>query len=549
MRVLIQMRSLPELRAAMTAESFTMTTESISIDGFSLDQNYTPVLVPNRQRRERVEATEVGRLFSFDARPEVSTYLVRGEVADESLESLKAAVEQDPNAVAVFSDPRISAIFTCPFNNPVGNHRDVENLLQLPQLQAKGMDGSNVMVAIVDSGVNLDHLESKGKTPQFDANKSWTPISGLTPGQMPVGHGTMCAFDACIAAPNSTILDYALLQSQAGGGSLMDGFLSDAVRAFSNLLQILSAAPEPKPALVVNNSWAMFHPSWDFEVGDPSNYSDNPNHPFNIIVESLEDAGADILFAAGNCGGSECTDGRCQGVTNRTIYGANSHPSVLSIAGVTVNKERLGYSSTGPGRLDPQKPDLSAYTHFAGSGAYKDDFGNELPDTGTSAACPVAVGVVAAIRTKYPPSVLSPAALRQLLRRNAEDLSPIGFDYNHGFGLIDVPAILEALDRIIVPELHIGEMVSGHLNQTGDSSSYRVMIGTPLSFELDGKDGVDFDLYVRKALQPTITEFDYRGYTSLPDEKISIRPSEPGEYFVMVHSYRGGGDFTLKATV
>lgn len=540
MRVLIQMRSMPELRAAMTAESFTMTTEAVSIDGFSLDQSYTPVLVPNRQRREQVGAREVGRLFSFDVRPESSTYLVRGEVADEALESLKAAVEQDPNAVGVFSDPRISTIAICP-NNSIGNHRDVENLLRFPQLQAKGMDGSNVMVAIVDSGVNLAHLRSKGKTPQFDASKSWTPVPGFAPGNMPVDHGTMCAFDVCIAAPNSILLDYALLLSQTEGGSAMDGFLSDAVRAFSNLLQILSTAPEPKPALVVNNSWGMFHPSWDFPVGEPGNYSDNPNHPFNIIVESLEDAGADILFAAGNCG-AECPDGRCQGVTNRPIYGANSHPSVLSIAGVTVNKERLGYSSQGPGHLESQKPDLCAYTHFVGSGVYS-------ADSGTSAACPVAAGVVAAIRTKYPPSVLSSAELRQLLRRTAEDLSPIGFDYNHGFGLIDVPAILNSLERIKIPELAIGEMVSGHLNQAGDSSSYRVMVGSPLSLELDGKDGVDFDLYVRKALQPTISEFDYRGYTSLPDEKISIRPSEPGEYFVMVHSYRGAGDFTLKASV
>lgn len=539
MRVLIQMRSMPELRAAMTAESFTMTTEAVSIDGFSLDQSYTPVLVPNRQRREQVGAREVGRLFSFDARPEVSTYLVRGEVADEALESLKASVEQDPNAVGMFSDPRISAIAICP-NTPVGNHRDVENLLRFPQLQAQGMDGSNVMVAVVDSGVNLAHLQSKGKTPQFDASKSWTPVPGLTPGNMPVDHGTMCAFDVCIASPNSILLDYALLLSRAEGGSAMDGFLSDAVKAYSNLLQMLSTAPEPKPALVVNNSWGMFHPSWDFPVGDSGNYSDNPNHPFNIIVESLEDAGADILFAAGNCG-AECPDGRCQGVTNRPIYGANSHPSVLSIAGVTVNKERLGYSSQGPGHLDSQKPDLSAYTHFVGSGVY-------AADGGTSAACPVAAGVVAAIRTKYPPSVLSPAELRQLLHRTAEDLSPIGFDYNHGFGLIDVSAILNALERIKMPELRIGEMVSGHLNQAGDSTLYRVMIGTPLSLELDGADGVDFDLYVRKTLQPTINEFDYRGYTSLPDEKISIRPSEPGEYFIMVHSYRGAGDFTLKAS-
>ena len=146
--------------------------------------------------------------------------------------------------------------------------------------------------------------------PGFDAGMSWSPVSGSVLGAMPVGHGTMCAFDVCISAPNTTLLDYALLQSQAQGGSAMDGFLSDAVGGFSRLLDIMTGPGAP-PALVVNNSWGMFHPSWDFEVGHPGNYSDNPDHPFNIIVESLEDAGVDLLFAAGNCG-AECADPRCR---------------------------------------------------------------------------------------------------------------------------------------------------------------------------------------------------------------------------------------------
>jgi subtilisin family serine protease len=539
MRVLIQMRSTPDLRAVTSPASFTMTTEAVTIEGFAMDRSYTPVLVPNRSRRTQVGAREVGRLFSFDARPEVSTYLVRGEVADDALDRLRAAVAQDPNTIGVFADPQISTFAICP-TGPIGNDRNVENLLRFPQLQAKGLDGSNVMVAVVDSGVNLAHLRSKGKNPQFDASKSWTPVPGLTPGSMPVDHGTMCAFDICIAAPNSTILDYALLQTRASGGSTMDGFLSDGVKAYSTLLQMLSALPSPKPALVVNNSWGMFNPAWDFPVGDPGNYSDNPNHPFNIIVESLEEAGADILFAAGNCG-AECPDSRCQGATNRPIYGANSLASVLCIAGVTIDKQRVGYSSQGPGHLDTQKPDLCAYTHFVGSGVYP-------ADSGTSAACPVTAGVVAAIRTKYPPSRLSPAELRQLLRRTAEDLSPSGFDYNHGFGLIDIAAILNALERTEIPELRLGETISGSLDRVNDARMYRISIGLSLTIELDGADGADFDLYARKGVQPTIREFEFRGYTNSPDEKINIRPSEPGEYFVMVYSYRGSGNFTLKAT-
>ncbi len=443
MRVLIQMRYAPS--AIANARSLAATTTSLALRGVSIDESYAPVKVPEKQPRESIGDREVGRLFRFNAQPEVSTYLIRGEVADENaLAELTAAVEADNNIVGVFSDPKISTFAVCP-GNAVGTDKNVENLLNVSQLQAKGMDGSNVMVAIVDTGVNLAHLRSKGKNPNFDATKSWTPVLGITPGQGDVDHGTMCAFDVCIAAPNCTLLDYALLQSQAEGNSVMEGFLSDAVKAFSKLLDLLLQAPDPKPSLVVNNSWGMYHPSWDFPVGNPGNYSDNPNHPFNIIVESLEDAGADILFAAGNCG-LDCPDSRCLGVTNRAIYGANSHPSVLCVAGVTVNKERIGYSSQGPGRLSSEKPDLCAYTHFVGSGVYPED-------SGTSAACPVAAGIVAAIRSVYSPAQLSPAQLRQLLHRTTQDLGGIGFDYSHGFGLINVPAILNALEPPEPPQV------------------------------------------------------------------------------------------------
>jgi subtilisin family serine protease len=217
----------------------------------------------------------------------------------------------------------------------------------------------------------------------------------------------------------------------------MTGLLSDAVLAYSKLLQVLTAMPAATRAMVVTNSWGMFSPQWDFPPGAPGNYSDNPSHPFNIIVASLEDAGADILFAAGNCG-RDCPDGRCQFGAAPPISGANSHPRVLSIAGVDVKKARVGYSSQGPGRLDKNKPDLAAYTHFVGSGVYPED-------GGTSAACPVAAGVVAAVRSKRSATSLSPAALRSLIMKTAQDLGPKGFDYDYGWGVIDTAALLAAL--------------------------------------------------------------------------------------------------------
>jgi subtilisin family serine protease len=300
-RVLIQMKHTPEISLAAARRSAPSVPSVAALQGFTLDSGFAPVKLPGKERRTTIRSRDVGRLFSFNASPEASTYLVRGEVENQqALERLTAAVEADPNGVGVFSDPRISAIATCP-SGPVGTHMDVENRLLAGNLHNRGMDGSGVLVAIVDTGINLAHLRGKGKNPGFDGNRSWSPVSGSVLGSMPVDHGTMCAFDVCIAAPNCTLLDYALLQSRTQGGSVMEGFLSDAVRGFSQLLELMSGDNAP-PALVVNNSWGMFNPSWDFPVGAPGNYSDNPDHPFNIIVESLEDAGADILFAAGNCG-------------------------------------------------------------------------------------------------------------------------------------------------------------------------------------------------------------------------------------------------------
>ena len=217
----------------------------------------------------------------------------------------------------------------------------------------------------------------------------------------------------------------------------MSGLLSDAVQSYGKLRTILAAMPATKRAMVISNSWGMFSPTWDFPPGHPGNYSDNPAHPFNVIVASLETDGADILFAAGNCG-RDCPDGRCSIGTARPICGANSHPAVISVAGVDVTKARVGYSSQGPGRLSGQKPDLTTYTHFVGSGVYPED-------GGTSAACPVAAGVVAAIRSKYPAGRLSPMQLRTLLFRTAQDRGGLGFDYDYGWGVLDSVALLAAL--------------------------------------------------------------------------------------------------------
>lgn len=408
-----------------------------TIPGVSFDTSFSPAPLPAMTPRSAAQAPYVsGEKFdlALDERgyfdPAQSTYVVRAEVDEGKLEDLSS----HQSVVGVYADVQIEPALICPGSPPMGTDADVERLLCVPQMHRIGMDGTGILLAIVDSGINLAHLAAHGKSITLDVARSWVPSAGMVPGNAPVGHGTMCAYDAAIAAPKATFLDIQLLRSSASGPTVMAGFLSDAVRAYVHLCNIMSAPRRPgeNRTLVVNNSWGMFHPSWDFPVGHPGNYSDNPNHPFNRVVSTLERLGADILFAAGNCG-ANCPDGRCQGVTTNAIYGANGHPSVLTIAGVDISNTRVGYSTQGPGRLSRNKPDLCGYTHFRGSGVYP-------ADGGTSAATPVVAGVVAAVRTKRPYSpgspATTPAAIRALMRSTATDLGTAGFDFDHGYGVV-----------------------------------------------------------------------------------------------------------------
>ena len=343
----------------------------------------------------------------------------------------------------VFADPAIAPFLTCGGTPPVGNAATVALKLNVAALANKGLDGTNVAIAIMDTGINLAHLQAKlGHVPRFDAANSWSvPGSTTLPFQHPVHHGTMCAFDALIAAPNATLLDFPILRNNAPGGSSMGGTLSVALAAYAHVLGSWAVAfaagglGTRYKALVINNSWGIFHPSWDFPVGHPGRFCDNPNHPFNIIVGALGRTNADIIFAAGNCG-AQCADMRCQGRVTQAIMGSSAHPDVLTLAGCDTNDARVGYSSQGPSitGMFQKKPDVITYTHFLGSEA----FGPGSADSGTSTACPVAAGCVAALRTNLPAAATPTANLfSQLIATARKRPGQNAWNGDDGHGFLD----------------------------------------------------------------------------------------------------------------
>jgi subtilisin family serine protease len=395
----------------------------LNVPGLALDDTYHPVRVTSRVGPSTDRPAARG--FDYARGALIDTYAVRASVEDEDTVS-RLRRDRGANVLGVFADPAVS-IFPSSYcgRGAVGAAADVARRLGVPTLCALALTGKDVHVAVVDTGIDGRRIPVVG---------GWAPVPGYVPGTAQPDHGTMVAYDVRIAAPDAKIYDYALLRTQAGTWA---AFLSDAIAVFADLIERVSATPG---RWVVNNSWGMFDRAEDAPIGSPENYSANRDHPFNQITGSLVAAGADVFFAAGNCG-APCPAGRCgSGDTGpgQSIHGANSHPDVVTVAALTVTDRRLGYSSQGPGGLHSRKPDLAAFSHFRGSGVWP-------VDGGTSAASAVAAGVAAALRQRFPASALTPAQLKGILERSARDLEHHGWDYDLGYGAIDAAAAARAL--------------------------------------------------------------------------------------------------------
>jgi hypothetical protein len=407
--------------------------------GLEFDSDFTPVplsLTDGETLTADVTSTD-----------NAASFVVRGFI-DASPDDPPTEVD----GVPVYADPEIEEFLTCGGDAPVGTWEDVASLLAVSDLAARGLDGTNVALCIADTGINLQHLTDKlGWTPNLDSANSWTPKGSSTnPGEFSVGHGTMCAFDALIAAPNATLVDLPVLRAGGGGGSTMSGFLSAALSAYSQVMISWGVAGtgsglDQYAAVVLSNSWGIFHPNMDFPSGHPGRYCDNPKHPFNLILETVSRSGIDVIFAAGNCG-ADCPDGRCKGRTDECIMGASASVDAFSVAGCDTNKERVGYSSQGPAitGMYGMKPDITGYTHFLGSEA----FGPGSADSGTSAACPVVAGCIAAFRTKVDPrSPVTPYMLWSHIRDHAVQGGgqPSGWNADYGYGIIEPIAVADQL--------------------------------------------------------------------------------------------------------
>jgi thermitase len=121
--------------------------------------------------------------------------------------------------------------------------------------------------------------------------------------------------------------------------------------------------------------------------------------------------GAVVVASAGNC---SCVDGTAE------------NPQIISVSSTGGADALSGFSSRG------QFVDLAA----PGEGIRSTDrSGGYTSASGTSFSSPITAGVVALMMAINPS--LTPVQLEQLLKANADDLGPSGWDSSYGFGRLN----------------------------------------------------------------------------------------------------------------
>ncbi len=391
-----------------------------------------------RQRRTR--GPDEALAMRFDSEEEAEVFRASAERQFGKFEEAVGDLRLNP------------ALHWCPGRGEggaFGTLADAHRLIRADALAAAGLDGQGVKVVIVDQGIDAARLPPGTRF----MGGWWKPGPDATrPGRAEKDnhHGTMIARNILSLAPRAMIFDCPMIPPRIR--SNLPAFLSDAFGVINRMAMDIALLALIRPRLfrgrwIFVNAWSVYDPRGETYPGE---YTANRNHWLTRAVDAAAQD-SDMVFAAGNCG-QFCPDGRCAESLigpGRSILGANSLDSVLTVGAARTDAIWAGYSSQGPGQFpatagQPQpKPDLSAPSQF------------QVLDTahrfagGSSAACAIAAGVVAALRTRWDNAALPPAALFDQLRQAAwQPDGSAGWNARQGHGILDCAATLGRLAAV-----------------------------------------------------------------------------------------------------
>jgi len=287
--------------------------------------------------------------------------------------------------------------------------------------QQQGFGSPDIIVAIIDSGVNYNHADLNDNCIagyDYGSNDD-NPMDSN-------GHGTSCAGVAAGEVNNSIGV-----AGVAGGCRIMPlkVMSNNGNMTFTSITNAITHAAD-NGANVISMS-----------LGAEGGTQEGSYPTTDAALYYAYNAGCVILAATANAN------------TSSIAYPAN-HTAVISVGAASPTGQRKSYSSSDGQNWwgsnygvniqdDPKSVDIMAATILPApsvSGGYSTDF------NGTSCATPYAAGVAALILSKD--SSLTPAQVREAIVSTATDMTidgGAGWDRYTGYGMINANAALNSI--------------------------------------------------------------------------------------------------------
>lgn len=291
--------------------------------------------------------------------------------------------------------------------------------IEAPGLWDLGYTGQGIVVASMDTGVDMDHPDLTNKW--RGGTNSWYDPNGehATPYDA-VGHGTQTMGIMVGEDAGGTAIGVAPGAEWIAVKIFDDADVateSDIHLGFQWLLDPDGDPNTDDAPDIVNNSWGL-----TAGLNDCIDI-------YQTDIQALKEAGIAVVFSAGNEGPAPST----------SISPAN-YPETLAIGAIDDTFTIDDFSSRGPSACDGSIfPEVVA----PGVSVKSSDltFGGVFPDsyayvTGTSYAAPHVAGAMALLKEAFPN--VSVSMLESSIKQSALDLGPPGEDDAYGYGLLDV---------------------------------------------------------------------------------------------------------------
>ncbi len=297
----------------------------------------------------------------------------------------------------------------------------------------RGLNGTGVRVAVIDSGINREHEDFRG----IDIEQGYNYYANDFDTNDTYGHGTLVASviasvgnngkGAAGVAPGVTLIPYKCFE----GSKTNVGIVCQAIKA---------AGPKCD---VMNLSFGLYRS----DLNESETEKDEDIRSLDLAIKSATDAGTIVVAAGGNKGKMEAN------------YPA-AYPNVIGVGAVDQNGRRAYFSNRDTESIQITAPGVEIW------GADIETISDYQYNNGTSFAAPCVTGIVALMLSVDPN--LTGEQVQDILMKSAvappsSITDPVELS-GYGAGQVTVPRVFEELLADMRPTLAVEKVADDTLS-------------------------------------------------------------------------------------